>query len=114
MEVERIISKGSSQQKISKKMEDFYTAIIKKYYNATDVQIDYHRRRVKMNVILDESLYQARTANVNLPMVPVNLFFLSFGSFLKSCLQKDNQSIAFYATLLSNLKKRPLQELLVH
>lgn len=106
MEMERLIARGSAKGKMTKKIQSFHEAIIKKHYNASDVKIDYHRHRVKMNLIMDESGYDPKTANVNLAILPMNLFFKNLRDFLKSCLEEDAKSIAFYAKLIKDLSNK--------
>ncbi len=103
IEIERIIARSSAKQKMTKKMQEFHMAIIKKHYNATDVKIDYHRHRVLMNVVVNDQGYQPETVNLSLELLPMNLFFISLNAFLKSCLDTDAKSIAFYAKLIKDL-----------
>jgi len=100
MEIEKIISRSSAKKKMTKKMQEFHTAIIKKHYNATDVKIDYHRHRVMMNVVLNDERYKPEEVNVAMEVLPMNMFFKSLSAFLKSCLDSDAKSIAFYAKLI--------------
>ncbi|WP_350284442.1 hypothetical protein [uncultured Croceitalea sp.] len=111
MEIEKIIAHSSARGKMTKKVQCFHEALIQKHYNATDVKIDYHRHRVNMNLVLDESGYDCSTVNLNLPILPMNLFFQSLSAFLKSCIQYDTNSIAFYAKLLKDFSSKNKQEL---
>ncbi len=103
MEIERTIARSSAKQKMTKKMQEFHMAIIKKHYNATDVKIDYHRHRVMMNIVVNDQGYKPEAVNVSLELLPMNLFFISLSAFLKSCLDTDAKSIAFYAKLIKDL-----------
>jgi len=102
MEIEKIISRSSIKGDMTKKTQDFHQSIIKKHYNASDVKIDYHRHRVKMNIVLDDTSYNPKTANINLNTLPMNLFFKNLYDFLKSCIEKDTKSLAFYAKLIQD------------
>ncbi len=113
MEMEGLISRSSAKGKMTKKIELFHEAIIKKHYNASDISIDYHRHRVKMNVVMDENSYDPKTINTNLPILPMNLFFKNLRDFLKSCLEKDAKSIAFYAKLIQDLSAKEQRQLAV-
>lgn len=111
MEIEKIIARSSAKQKMTKNMQEFHAAIIKKHYNATDVKIDYHRHRVMMNVVLNDDRYSAGEVNLDMEVLPMNLFFKSLNAFLKSCLDSDAKSVAFYAKLIQELtapRKRQL------
>ncbi|MBT8186274.1 MAG: hypothetical protein HKP38_12795 [Croceitalea sp.] len=103
MEIEKQIEQSSAKGKMTRRFQNFHSAIIKKYYNATDVKIDYHRHRVKMNLMVDDALYDPKTVNINLPVLPTNMFFKNLSDFLKSCLERDDRSIAFYAKLIKDL-----------
>lgn len=103
MEMEKLIARSSAKGKMTKRIQSFHEAIIKKHYNASDVVIDYHRHRVKMNIVMDENGYDPKTVNMNLVILPMNLFFKNLREFLKSCLERDPKSIAFYAKLITDL-----------
>ncbi len=106
MEMERLIARSSAKGKMTKKIQSFHEAIIKKHYNASDVSIDYHRHRIKMNVVIDAEGYDPKTVNVDLAVLPMNLFFKNLRDFLKSCLEGDAKSIAFYARLIKDLSNK--------
>ncbi len=106
MEIEKIIARNSAKGKMTKKIQEFHKAIIKKHYNAIDVKIDYHRHRVKMNIIADDSMYNPKAVNLNLVTFPTNLFFRSLSAFLKSCVENDAKSLAFYSKLVRDYSKK--------
>ncbi|GMN10357.1 hypothetical protein MTsPCn9_31770 [Croceitalea sp. MTPC9] len=100
METERLILDSCSKSVISKKSKELHSAILKKYYNAADVIIDYHRRRVNMDVVICDKEYDPKKVNLVITTLPVNLSFKDICLLLKSCLEKDVKSLAFYARLL--------------
>ncbi len=106
MEMEKLIGQTVIKGKMTKKVQHFHEAIIQKHYNATDVVIDYHRHRVKMHVVVDEQPYDPTKINLNLSLLPTNLFFKNLQLFLKSCLERDAKSLAFYSGLIKNLTNR--------
>ncbi len=106
MEMERLIMRSSAKGKMTKKFQSFHEAIIKKHYNASDVQIDYHRHRVTMNLVMDESDYIPNSINLDIALLPMNLFFKNLKGFLLSCLEQDAKSIAFYAKLVKDMAKK--------
>ena len=59
--------------------------------------------RVKMNIVIDEELFDPKTVNMNMSILPMNLFFKNLKVFLKSWLERDAKSIAFYAKLITDL-----------
>lgn len=106
MELENLISRSCSNQKEPKEAQELHIAILKKCYNAADVTIDYHRKRVVMDIVMDDNCYDPKTVNLSLPLLRANLFYKSLSDFLKSCLQKDPGSLAFYAKLIQSLKNQ--------
>lgn len=112
-EMERVIATSSTRRKITEKVQAFHEAIIKKHYNASDIAIDYHRHRIEMNIIVNEQGYDPNTVNLNLEVIPTNLFFKNLSDFLNSCLERDNKSVAFYARLLQDLTSTKTTQLTV-
>ncbi len=100
METEKLISQSCEKNSLDKKSTDLHKLLLKKYYNAADVNIDYERHRINMDVIISEEDYDPKTVNLALATVPVNIFFKNLCDFLKSCLEKDVKSLAFYARIL--------------
>ncbi|MDO6604001.1 hypothetical protein SAMN03080594_101135 [Arenibacter palladensis] len=105
-EIEKLISKSCSKSKMSPKFQKLHVAILKKYYNAADVSIDYHRKRVIMDIVMDDSCYDPKKVNSSLPILRANLLFKNLKEFLSSSLDKDNVSIAFYARLIRAYENR--------
>ena len=65
-----------------------------------------------MDIILDDNLYDPKTINMNLPTFKANIIFMNLKDFLKSCIEKDDRSTAFYARLLSSLNSKNRQHTL--
>ena len=105
VELEKLISKSCRNPTGSKKYEQLHIALLKKYYNATNVYIDYHRHRIQMEVIQDESVYDPKKVNTYLPTIYTNLLFKSLQKFLSSCVDEDTKSIGFYAQLINAFGK---------
>ena len=93
MELENLISLSCKNVAKSKKYEQLHIAILKKYYNATDVNIDYHRHRIEMDIVMDDTVYNPKRANTYLPTLHTNLLFNSLKNFLRSCIEQDDKSI---------------------
>lgn len=100
MEMENLITKSSARENITSRFQDLHRSILRKHYNAADVEIDYHNHRIKMDVVLDDQEYDPKTINMVVSTMPVNIFYKDLCAFLKSCLAKDVKSLAFYAGLL--------------
>jgi hypothetical protein len=109
VELEKLISTSCRNPTGSKKYEQLHIALLKKYYKATNVKIDYHRHRIQMEVIQDESLYDPKSINTYLPTIYTNLLFKSLRKFLMACVDKDNKSVGFYAQLLNSFNKNKLE-----
>jgi len=108
MEMEDLIAQSCPAQKVTIDYETLHVAILKKHYNAADVSIDYHRRRVAMDIVLDDKDYDPKKVNLYMPTLHVNLWFKNLRDFLKSCIDYDNKSLAFYASLLSSYTNKNL------
>ena len=106
MEIEEMISQSCTDQKMTARARNLHIAILKKYYNATEVNIDYHRKRVALDIVMDDTVYDPNKVNVYIPTLHANLLFKNLCDFLKSCIDRDNRSLAFYSTLLRTFKKK--------
>ncbi|WP_343487162.1 hypothetical protein [Allomuricauda sp. d1] len=100
MEIEKLIARSCAGGEIPNEFQDLHKVLLRKHYNAASVDIDYDRQRVKMDVIVSDDDYDPSTVNVALQTMPVNIFFKNLFGFLKSCLEKDVKSLAFYSRLL--------------
>ncbi len=100
METERLILNSCSKSKLSKKSKELHSAILRKYYNAADVNIDYDRQRINMDIVLCDKNYDPKKVNTVISTMPLSLSFKDIYFILKSCLEKDVKSLAFYARLL--------------
>ena len=107
MEMENLITK-STRENITSRFQELHRSILRKHYNAADVEIDYHNHRIKMDVVLDDGQYDPKTINIVVSTMPMNLFYKDLCSFLKSCLSKDVKSLAFYASLLKQHTDRDI------
>ena len=105
-EIEMLIAQSCDPQQLNKRFRQFHQLILKKYYNATDVSVDYHRKRVKMEIVLNDEAYKPETVNTDLPTFPANIFFNNLCEFLRSRLLDDQKSLAFYAGLLRSYAKK--------
>ena len=106
MEIESLISQSCNPGNLNKSFRNLHKLILKKHYNATDVAIDYHRNRVKTELVMDDQDYDPRSINLDLPTIPANFFFKNLCDFLKSCLDDDQKSLAFYAGLLRSYAQK--------
>ncbi len=109
MEMEDLIAQSCPKQKVNQNFEPLHVDLIKKHYNAAEVSIDYHRRRVKMDLVINDKDYNPKTVNLYMPTLHVNLWFRDLRDFLKSCIDRDTKSIAFYAGLIRSFKGKDKQ-----
>ncbi|NHF60494.1 hypothetical protein FK220_014155 [Flavobacteriaceae bacterium TP-CH-4] len=107
-EIESLVAQSFPKQKVPQNVEKLHVALVKKHYNAADVSIDYHRRRVEMDIVMDDRAYDPTKVNTDLPTLHANLWFRNLSDFLKSCLDKDNRSLAFYASLLKSYRNNDM------
>ncbi len=113
MELENLISLSCRNASRSKKYEQLHISLLKKYYNATDVTIDYHRHRIEMDIVMDDTAYNPKRVNTYLPILHTNLLFNNLKKFLKSCVEHDDKSIGFYAQLLNTFTHKETEYSLV-
>jgi hypothetical protein len=100
MEMNELIAQSCPEQRKSLDFQKLHEAIVRNHYNAADLSIDYHRRRVEMEVVLDDQSYDPKTVNLTMPTLHVNLWYKNLRGFLKSCIDYDSKSLALYAKLL--------------
>ena len=108
MEIENLIAFNSPKQKVPQKLENLHVAILKNHYNAADVSIDYHRRRVEMAIVMDDNDYDPKKINFCVPTLHTNLWFRNLCDFMKSCIDYDTKSVAFYASLLRSYQSNDI------
>ena len=75
----------------NQKFEELHCAILSKYFDAKDIQIN----------------YRAQTIDLQLPMSNKNYTRITFecldlNNFIQSCLKSDQDSLYYYQNLLSN------------
>ncbi|HET8735016.1 MAG TPA: hypothetical protein VFM69_00320 [Pricia sp.] len=109
IEIENLVVQSCPEQKVSQKFENLHVAILKNHYNAAEVVFDYHRRRVEMAIVMDDSSYDPKKANIGLPTLHANLWFRNLCDFLKSCIDSDSKSVAFYAGLLKSYRNNDIR-----
>lgn len=106
MEIESLISHNRPQQKITLSDEKLHIAILQHYYNATEVVIDYVRKRVAIDIVLDDQNYDPKTINLFLPTVRANFKFKELRKFLMSCIDSDARSLAYYSGIIRDFKAK--------
>lgn len=109
MEMENLIAESCVKRQVDQNFAPLHAALIKKHYNASEVSIDYHRRRVEMDLVFNDKDYDPKTVNLYLPTLHMNLWFRDLCDFLKSCIDYDTKSLAFYASLLKSFKTKDNQ-----
>jgi hypothetical protein len=107
-EMENLITLSCPKENVVTNYENLHIALLKKHYNAADVSIDYHRRRVEMELVMDDKDYDPKTVNLHMSTLHMNLWFRNLRDLLKSCIDYDNKSLAFYASLLSSYTNKNL------
>jgi len=91
-EVKNLISYSITNKEADQQnFENLHRAIIKKYFDAKDIKIN----------------YLAQTIDLKLPMSNRNYTNITFecldlNNFLQACLRSDESSLYFYQNLLSN------------
>ena len=106
MELENLISRSCTRGEITKQSKQLHELLLKKHYNAVGVQIDYHRRRVEMDIVMDDTAYDPKKVNTFMPTIHANFLFKNLKDFLWSGVHSDPKSLAFYAGLLQKMNKK--------
>ncbi|WP_350288030.1 hypothetical protein [uncultured Croceitalea sp.] len=75
--------------------------LIKWCYNSSDVLIDYDKKRIFMNIILDNTDKRNQKCKTAKAVMPTNLRYDNLTSFLKSCILEDDASIEFYKSQMT-------------
>ncbi len=108
MEIENLIALSCPKQKVPQKFKNLHVAILKNHYNAADVIFDYHRGRVELDIVMDDTDYDPKTVNLSVRTLHANLWFRNLFDFLKTCIDNDAKSIAFYAGLLQSYQSNEI------
>ncbi|MDB2606158.1 hypothetical protein N9Y48_00100 [Zobellia sp.] len=108
IEIENLIASSCTKQKVSPEVKVLHMAILKNHYNAANVSIDYHRRRVEMDIIMDDKDYDPKKINLSMPTLHTNLWYRNLYDFLASCIDRDPKSVAFYSKLLNSYRSKEI------
>ncbi len=91
-EVKNLISYSITNKETDcKKYESLHRAILKKYFEARDIQINYLAQTIDLKLPISNSNYTGITFEC-----------LDLNGFLQSCVKCDEQSIHFYQNLLTH------------
>jgi len=95
-EVKNLISYSITDDNIRNEHEDFnfqimHRAIIKKYFDAKHVKINYQDATVELQLPIGQKKYTSITFECQ-----------NIERFLRSCLKKDEKSIFFYQNILTH------------
>lgn len=111
-DLEELISESCGKNQNEERYRELHRDLLRNHYNAADVDIDYHRKRIRMFVLADNARYRPGKVNLNLPVIHVNLLFKNLRAFLTGCLQTDRKSLSFYAQLLRRFRTGKRQAVL--
>ena len=91
-EVKNLISYSiANKQEDKEKFEDLHKAVIKKYFDAREIKINYLTQTIDLQLPISNSNYTGITFEC-----------LDLNNFLQSLVKKDEQSLFYYQNLLSN------------
>jgi len=91
-EVKNLISYSIINPEIENaKFESMHKSIIKKYFDARDIKIDYKAQTIDLKLPMSNNKYTAITFEC-----------LDLSEFLKSCIKLDEESLYFYQELLTH------------
>lgn len=91
-EVKNLISYSiCNKEEDTQKFESLHRAVIKKYFEAKDIKINYIAQTIDLKLPISNNNYTGITFEC-----------LDLNNFLQSCLKKDEQSLFFYQNLLTH------------
>ncbi len=91
-QVKNLISYSIINKNIEKSnFQMFHQALVKRYFEAKHVQIDYQEQTIDLKLPVGQNKYTQITFECQ-----------DIERFLKSCLKKDDKSIFFYQSLLNH------------
>lgn len=91
-EVKNLISYSiSNKEEDTQKFESLHRAVIKKYFEAKDIKINYLAQTIDLKLPISNNNY-----------TDITFECLDLNNFLQSCLKKDEQSLFFYQSLLTH------------
>jgi len=91
-EVKNLISFSISNPEVENaKFEDLHRSIIKRYFDARDIIIDYKAQTIDLKLPMSNSKYTHITFEC-----------LELSGFLQSCIRLDEESLHFYQNLLAH------------
>jgi sensor domain CHASE-containing protein len=91
-EVKNLVSFSITNPEVGNaKFEDLHRSIIKRYFDARDIKIDYKAQTIDLKLPMSNNKYTKITFEC-----------LDLGSFLQSCIKSDEGSLSFYQNLLAH------------
>ena len=91
-DVKNLISYSITNQDVdNSKFESLHKAILKRYFDAKNVKINYIDQTVDLNLPISKG-----------KSTPITFECLDLNSFLQSCLKSDENSLYFYQNLLTH------------
>lgn len=91
-EIKNLISYSITNKEVdNQKFESLHRAILKKYFEAKDIEINYMAQTIDLKLPMSNSHYTGITFEC-----------LDLNGFLQSCVKADEQSLYFYQNLLSH------------
>jgi hypothetical protein len=91
-DVKNLISFSIANQDLDNtKFESFHKAIIKRYFDAKNIKINYQEQTIDLNLPVSKDKF-----------TPITFECLDLKSFIQSCLKRDEESLYFYQNLLTH------------
>lgn len=81
----------ANKEEEKQKFENLHCAILEKYFDARDIEINYLAKTIDLKLPMSNSNYTAITFEC-----------LDLNNFLQACLKNDTESLHFYQVLLNN------------
>lgn len=93
---------------------EFHSTLIRMAYKATDVKINYHRKRIYMNVLSEDESFDLVSINYFAAAMSANLSYSSLDELLKSCFLVGDEVLKhYYPFLVADFNKRKTKVLVL-
>jgi len=82
--------------------KEFHHILIRMAYKATDVKLDYERKRIYMNVLSEDESFDLVSINQFANSISVNLAYDKLDEFMKSCILVSTEVLKHYYPFLTS------------
>lgn len=101
IKLSELVSHSCTKPEVTETDRYLHRELLKSHFKASDVFIDYDRKRVILDIQVEEaSPYNPKIINLFTPVVHTNLPYTELHHFLHECIEVNNSNADFYSTLV--------------